>query len=140
MYNLNGIVMAKISREQMEKWSAPCKNGYVFDAYSYLLNGGNKGLCKSVYLNEEKTEKLQVEIYHADRYDRQTWKKRNVICVNINRFRLNEEKTFWRGGGFGKTTEYPNDKPKKMLADLYKFTEEWTDEKVKAVWDEATKI
>ena len=130
--------MAKISREQAEKWSKPCKNGYVFDTYSFLMNG-NKGLCKSVYLNEEKTEKLQVEIYHADRYDRQTWKKRNVICVNINRFRLNEAKTFWCGGGFGKTTEYPNDKPKKMLSDLYKFTEEWTDEKVKAVWNEATK-
>ena len=137
MYNLNVTTMAKISREQAEKWSKPCKNGYAFDVYSYLMNG-TKGLCKSVYLNEEKTEKLQAEIYHADRWDK-NWKKHSVICVNVNRFRLNEEKTFWCGGGLGKTTEYPNDKPKKMLADLYKFTEEWTDDKVKAVWDEATK-
>ena len=129
--------MAKISKQQVEKWSKPCKNGYVFDTYSYLMSG-TKGLCKSVYLNEEKTEKLQVEIYFAERWDK-NWNRRKVICVNVNKFRLNKDRTFWCGGGLGKTTEYPYDKPKKVFADLYQYTEVWTEERVKSVWEEATK-
>lgn len=125
--------MAKITREQVVKWSEPCKNGFVFDVYSYLVNGGGYHLTKNVFLNEEHTIKLECSIYYREHYDWKTDKKNFTIIAHVDRMVLNEAKTFWRGG-LGIFIEHPYEGKQKSLKNLYPMTEIYTDDVIKRAW------
>ena len=125
--------MAKISMEQAEKWSKPCKNGFTFDVYSYLLNGCEHHLTKNVFLNDEHTIKLECSIYYREHYDWKTDKKNITIMTHVSRMVLNEEKTFWRGG-LGIFIEHPYEGKQKSLKNLYPMTEIYTDDVIKKTW------
>ena len=61
--------MAKLTKEQYEKWSNQAANGFVFDAYKYAMYG-DKGLVKKIKLEDGSI--LEHEIIYMDEMERVT--------------------------------------------------------------------
>lgn len=99
--------MAKLTREQLNKWNAQAKGGFVFD-YRYYLIWGEKELIKQIDLDD--TRVLQVKICYYPEYETRAndygckWNVRTgreVPNVHYQVYHREDNSGFLKGYGMG---------------------------------------
>ena len=83
--------MAKLTKEQFDKWSAKASNGFTFNVKKYVC-WGEKGLEKIIQLGDGRVvefeigysdEYAKVTNEHSVSYNRRTGRKIPVLDINI---------------------------------------------------------
>lgn len=109
--------MARITREQLEKYNAKCKNGFKFNLQEFLI-WKEKSVIKEIKLNNN--EILEVTIFYS------TEPTGEIPTLRIHKGTL--DGNFYSFSGQGQTFTIGDTQKKKNFNLLAKLTEKFPDE------------
>ena len=128
--------MAKLTKEQVEKYNTKAGNGFKFDIYGFLMKG-EKELIKTIDIDSERYIKARVhyqEIYKKNEsYGFNTGTGKHQIVMNVSEWTRGE--TADHSYGLGKTVivdETPH--VRRNFNDVLKATHNIEDSMIKAVY------
>lgn len=121
--------MAKLTKDQVERWNSKLQNGFQFDIY-HFMNWGEKQIVKKIPLEDDKILEAQIlyrRVLGADRFS-DTGKVEPVLHLQV-----------WEPGGTegmmcshgtGVYVQVGDEQDKRKYGELEKLSANFTTEKI----------
>lgn len=121
--------MAKVTKEQLKKWTEKLQNGFGFDLYNYMMNG-TKELVKKIELGDAKGSFLKANIIYREVRDgyRYTGKMQPVLSISL--WEPIPDSDMARSEGMGLYHEIGSEQTKRNYNELARLSGEVTDEMI----------